>query len=106
MIKSLGYFKNIRCAFSIHIKPQLTFFPLEYTKYGGIAAILNLAMSRGRTMTNQTFFAGESQKQLNDIAHELTIIRRQLFSGHLVGSRPMKRKKHLHRIIIIRDNTY
>ena len=40
-------------------KPQLTFFPLELTKYGGIVAILNLAMSRGRATTNQTFFAGE-----------------------------------------------
>ena len=29
------------------------------TNYGGIAAILNLAMSRGRGITNQTFFAGE-----------------------------------------------
>ena len=28
--------------------------------YGGIAAILNLAMSRGRATTNQTFFAGET----------------------------------------------
>ena len=37
-----------------------------------------------------------SQKQLNDIAHDHTIICRQLFAGHLVGSRPMKRKKHLH----------
>ena len=41
-----------------------------------------------------------SQKQLNDIAHEHTIICRQLFAGHVVGSRPMKRKKHLHRMII------
>ena len=40
-----------------------------------------------------------SQKQLNDIAHEQTIICRQLFAGHVVGSRPMKRKKHLHRMI-------
>ena len=39
-------------------------------------------------------------KQLNDIAHEHTIICRQLFAGHVVGSRPMKRKKHLHRMII------
>ena len=39
-----------------------------------------------------------SQKQLNDIAHEQTIICRQLFAGHVVGSRPMKRKKHLQRI--------
>ena len=59
IIKSLGYSKNIRYAFATHIKPQLTFFPLEYTNYGGIAAILNLAMSRGRATINQTFFAGE-----------------------------------------------
>ena len=42
-----------------------------------------------------------SQKQLNDIAHEHTIICRQLLAGHVVGSRPMQGKKHLHRIIII-----
>ena len=41
-----------------------------------------------------------SQKQLNDIAHEHTIICRQLFAGHVVGSRTMKRKKHLHRMKI------
>ena len=41
-----------------------------------------------------------SQKQLNDIAHEHTIICRQLFAGHVVGSLLMKRKKHLHRMII------
>ena len=40
-----------------------------------------------------------SQKKLNDIAHEHTIICRQLFAGHMVDSRPMKRKKHLHRMI-------
>ena len=42
-----------------------------------------------------------SQKQLNDIAHEQTIICRQLFAGHVVGSRPMKRKKNLLRMIIL-----
>ena len=41
-----------------------------------------------------------SQKQLNDIAHEHTIICRQLFAGHVVSSRPMKRKKNLLRMII------
>ena len=41
-----------------------------------------------------------SPKKLNDIVHEHTIICRQLFAGHVVGSRPMKRKKHLHRMII------
>ena len=34
-----------------------------------------------------------SQTQLDGIAHEQTIICRQLFAGHVVGSRPMKRKK-------------
>ena len=36
-----------------------------------------------------------SQTQLDGIAHEQTIICRQLFAGHVVGSRPMKRKKNL-----------
>ena len=40
-----------------------------------------------------------SQTQLDDIAHEQAIIRRQLFVGHVVGSRSMKRKKNLHRMI-------
>ena len=34
-----------------------------------------------------------SQTQWDGIAHEHTIICRQLFAGHVVGSRPMKRKK-------------
>ena len=40
-----------------------------------------------------------SQTQLNDIAHEQTNIYRQLFVGHVVRSRPMKRTKNLHRMI-------
>ena len=36
-----------------------------------------------------------SQKQLDEIAHEQTIISEQLFAGHVVGPRPMKRKKNL-----------
>ena len=44
-----------------------------------------------------------SQIQLDGIAHEQTIICRQLFAGHVVGSRPMKRKKNLLRMIYI-DN--
>ena len=35
-----------------------------------------------------------SQTQLDGIAHEQTIICRQLFAGHVVGSRSMKRKKN------------
>ena len=41
-----------------------------------------------------------SQTQLDGIAHEHTIICRQLFAGHAVDSRPMKRKKNLLRMII------
>ena len=44
-----------------------------------------------------------SQKQLNDFVHEHTFICRQLFAGHVVGFWPMKRNKHLHRMIIIID---
>ena len=40
------------------------------------------------------------QQQLNDIAHEHTTICRQLFAGHVMGSLPMKRKKHFHQMII------
>ena len=36
-----------------------------------------------------------SQTQLDGIAHEQTIICRQLFAGHMVGSWPIKRKKNL-----------
>ena len=41
-----------------------------------------------------------SQTQLDGIAHEQTIICRQLFAGHVMGSRPMKRKKNFLRMII------
>jgi len=39
-----------------------------------------------------------SKTQLDDIAHEQTIISRQLFAGQVVGSRPMQRKTDLHRM--------
>ena len=41
-----------------------------------------------------------SQTQLDGIAHEQTIIWRQLFAGHVVGCQPMKRKKNLLQMII------
>ena len=41
-----------------------------------------------------------SQTQLDGIAYEQTIICRQLFGGHVVGSRPVKRKKKLLPMII------
>ena len=40
-----------------------------------------------------------SQTQLDDIAHEQTVICRQLFAGHMLGFRPVKRRKNLHQII-------
>ena len=40
------------------------------------------------------------QTQLDSIAHGQTIICRKLFAGHVVSSRPMKRKKNLLRMII------
>ena len=36
-----------------------------------------------------------SQTKLDDSVHERTIICRHLFAGHVVSSRPMKRKKNL-----------
>ena len=42
-----------------------------------------------------------SQTKLDDIVHEQTIICRQLFAGHMVGSWPMKRKKNLQGMIIL-----
>ena len=41
-----------------------------------------------------------SPKKLDDIGQEQTIICRQLFAGHVAGSRPMKRENNMHRIII------
>ena len=42
----------------------------------------------------------KSQTQLDGIAHEQTIICTQLFAGHVMGSRPMKRKKNLLRMVV------
>ena len=42
-----------------------------------------------------------SQTKLADIAHEQTIICGQFFASHVVGSRPMKKKKKLQRMIIL-----
>ena len=39
-------------------------------------------------------------KKRDDITYEQTIICRHLFAGHVVGSRPRKRKKTSHRMII------
>ena len=41
-----------------------------------------------------------SKTHLHDITYEKIIILGHLFVGHVIGSRPMKRKKILHQIII------
>ena len=52
-------------------------------------------------MHEQNFIC--NQIQLDEITQEQIIICRPFFAGHVVGSQPMKRKKTLHRMIII-DN--
>ena len=44
---------------------------------------------------------GSRQTKLGDIGHEQTTICRQWFVGHMVGYRPVKRKKHLQWMIRI-----
>ena len=41
-----------------------------------------------------------AKTDLDGITHEQTIISRQLFAGHVVGSQPMKMGEKIHRIII------
>ena len=41
-----------------------------------------------------------SKTRLDGTTHEQTIICRQLFAGHVVGSRPMERETKMHRMII------
>ena len=42
-----------------------------------------------------------AKTHLDGTTHEQTIICRQLFTGHLVGSRPVKRKEKMHRMMIL-----
>jgi len=53
------------------------------------------------SFTHEQNIICRTQTLLDSIAHEQTTICRQLFAGHVVGSRPMKRKKNLLRMIII-----
>ena len=41
-----------------------------------------------------------SETHFDSTTHEQTIICRQLFAGHVVGSRPVKREKNMHRMVI------
>ena len=83
----------------LNILPFLFFN--EYFREGKWSALAFYARGRGEkhpfiNMHEQNVIG--SQTQLNDIAYEHTIISRQLFAG-LMDSRPMKRKKNLHRMI-------
>ena len=56
---------------------------------------------------SRILFAAKHSWTTLRIAHEQTIICSQLFAGHVVGFRPMKRKKNLHRMtidIIVNDS--
>ena len=48
----------------------------------------------------------KKKKSVLSFRHEQTIICRQLFAGQVVGSRPKKRKKHLHRMIVENISSY
>ena len=83
----------------LNILPFLFFN--EYFREGKWSALAFYARGRGEkhpfiNMHEQNVIG--SQTQLNDIAYRHTIISRQLFAG-LMDSRPMKRKKNLHRMI-------
>ena len=61
--------------------------------------------SDGKKEKNVVSFTHEeniicSETQLDDILHEQTIICRQLFAGHVEGSRPMKTKTNFHQKIM------
>ena len=71
-----------------------------------IAIVHARAIARRRTtlFRLRILFAAKhfkSQTRFEDIAHEQTIICEQLFAGHVMDFWPMKRKKNLHRMIIL-----
>ena len=47
-----------------------------------------------------------SKTRLDGTTQEQTIVCRQLFAGHVVGSRPMERKTKMHRMIISFAETF
>ena len=56
----------------------------------------HLSFSRKEKSMSRILFVAkhQSQTQFDNVAHEQTIICRYLFAGHMVGFRPMKRKKY------------
>ena len=75
----------------------------EYPWEGKRSAIFTLERSQEEEKHGYLYVWAEYYLQPNTVGwhwHEQTIICRQLFAGHVVGFRPMKRKKNLLRMII------
>ena len=47
-----------------------------------------------------------SQTQLDNIAHEQTIIRSQFFAGHMVDFQPIKRKNFFFSILMVKFKSF
>ena len=80
----------------------------EYLWEGKRSAIFRARVIAGRRKVLFSFrheqkFCSQTlnQTQLDKIVREQTVICRQLFKGHVVGFRPMKRKKNLPLMITI-----
>ena len=61
------------------------------------STFLHVLEMKGRSNYN---WLEHEQNSICSQKHEHSVICRQLFAGHVLGSRPMKRKKHLHRMVI------
>ena len=78
----------------------------EYSREAKRSAIFT--QERSQEGENRSFFyawaeylqPNTSRTQLDDFAHEQTIIWRQSFAGQVIGARPVKRKKNSLRMII------
>ena len=86
---------SCECHFYLFTITQTALFQSKYTINESIFHFRASAIARRRKAwfhlgMSRVLFC--SQTQLDNIAHEQTIICGQLFVGHLVGSRPMKRR--------------
>ena len=81
-----------------HSIVEFVFFK-EYLREAKRSAIFTqVGEKRGLIYAGAEYYLQPTK--LDDIAHEQTIICRQLFAGHVVGFRPMKRKNKMHRMIM------
>ena len=95
--RSPRYFAQPRSIIVLSFDDRVCFFN-EYPREAKRSAIFTQEWSQKGEKHGCT--------QLDDIAHEQTIICRQWFAGHVVGSRPMKRKKNLLRMKITLIDVY